>query len=326
MFGISIACLASGICNDSMLSMTVRKTRTEARSLAAAPLPQISNESEILNRARLAFLFVEGPPSLHVPRIVVFDYQGHVVWAHKYLIPGNHSYEVHQLIYSRKSPILILVGAIDGKPILMTMNATDGKSAHISQFAVNTRMAGNLVQADNKGEFRTIIEVEDGYVTTGWISGPSDRNLLLVKYSPDFSIVWQRICGGRKDDEGTSVAVDNEGNLLIGGSTQSKSDHGGDAWVLKTNKTGEVLGETALEPGSVVGFVQKYSSERSQLWYALVDDGAVYQIAMKSLPAASRTWNGAQTWTRGGATGFAAEANLTCVDSNETIRDLRPHP
>jgi len=49
-------------------------------------------------------------------------------------------------------------------------------------------------------------------------SGDIDRDIWLIKYAPDGTVVWNKTAGGSFRDEGKSVAVDSNNNIIITGS------------------------------------------------------------------------------------------------------------
>ena len=296
-------------------------TRTEARSLVTIPVPKETSQAT-KPPAQLAFLFVEG--STHVPRISIFDSAGHLVWAHQYKVTGVKEYDAQRLIYSTRESRLILVGSADGRPMIMSMNASDGKSARV---LIYTPGAKGVSFGHFKGKFNSILETDDGYYATGWINLKSnhddDNDLLLVKYSLDYRMIWQRACGGTKADEGRSFGKDHDGNVFVGGATSSK-DNRSLAWAIKLNGSGEVLGETALDRGSIVGFTNIFFNSPGR-WssYAIIDNGTVYELRMGSSPVQSRTWDGAYAWTATPlhAGDFRMQTNLTCVSLDDPLKE-----
>jgi len=70
------------------------------------------------------------------------------------------------------------------------------------------------------------------------ITGRSDKDFLLVKIKPDGLTDWQKIWGSGQDDEGFSVSETAEGNILVGGYSNSVANHGKDAYGALIDNTG----------------------------------------------------------------------------------------
>jgi hypothetical protein len=83
---------------------------------------------------------------------------------------------------------------------------------------------------------------DGGFVFTGWTksygSGPDD--VYLVKTYATGALEWQKWYGGAGSDEGRDVIITADGGYLIAGNTSSYGT-GGDAYVIKTNSSGDTL-------------------------------------------------------------------------------------
>jgi hypothetical protein len=114
--------------------------------------------------------------------------------------------------------------------------------------------------SDHDGIFG-IIEIDDGYVITGGTASNDgdvygfhgENDIWIVKIDFNGNIIWQKCLGGSRS-EGASVSIkNNDGNLIIVGSTRSNNgdvtgnhslsefDH--DVWLVKLNSEGELLSQ-----------------------------------------------------------------------------------
>lgn len=105
-----------------------------------------------------------------------------------------------------------------------------------------------------------------GHTTSsGWVSGGWDVSLgatpdaFVVKLTADYAHVWSTFLGGDGDDRANSVAVDGEGNILVGGDSTSIGWVSG-GWDLEQN-------------GGTNGFIVKMSASGSPLWSTFVGGG-----------------------------------------------------
>jgi uncharacterized delta-60 repeat protein len=82
----------------------------------------------------------------------------------------------------------------------------------------------------------------DVYVT-GYTnsSGAGGFDAILLKFNSAGSLVWQRSWGGRGNDYGYGIALDARGGVYVSGETTSLGAGGSDAFVLKTDASGNLL-------------------------------------------------------------------------------------
>ena len=100
--------------------------------------------------------------------------------------------------------------------------------------------------------------------TTGF--GAGDRDLLLLKYDPSGSLVWQRTWGGPGYDWSprSAVAVDSSGNVYVIGTTPSFGAGKGDVLLLKFDPSGNLLWQRTWggsEPDAGLGLVLDSSDD-----------------------------------------------------------------
>jgi uncharacterized delta-60 repeat protein len=82
----------------------------------------------------------------------------------------------------------------------------------------------------------------------------SDLNALLLKFTPEGSLVWNRNWGGRSGDEAGGVAVGADGTVFLAGNTNSFGSGSDDVFLLQLTPGGKpkaaVTWGSAVDPGS----------------------------------------------------------------------------
>ncbi len=122
-----------------------------------------------------------------------------------------------------------------------------------------TRWNGWLIKTDSYGDtlwtkvftgpkfyfIRSGVELPsgNGYVFVGYTktsaAGPED--IWLVRTDMDGDTVWTRTFGGSEREIGLTVLRATDGDLVIGGDTESFSEGDFDAWVIRVNTSGNLV-------------------------------------------------------------------------------------
>ncbi len=71
--------------------------------------------------------------------------------------------------------------------------------------------------------------------------GAGNYDVILLKYDSTGNLLWNRVWGGSSDDWGYDIAIDDSGNTLITGRTQSFGSGGRDVFLLKYDSDGNLL-------------------------------------------------------------------------------------
>ena len=114
---------------------------------------------------------------------------------------------------------------------------------------VKTDPAGNMVWNKTYGgasgdQAYTIVQTTDGgYAVTGLTTsfGASGYDAWLFKTDATGNLQWNKIYGGPANDYGLHLLQSVDGGYLIGGPTSSFGAGGRDAWLIKTDASGNTL-------------------------------------------------------------------------------------
>ena len=102
------------------------------------------------------------------------------------------------------------------------------------------------------GKPNHIEETSDGgYILIGTTFG-SDGDIWLVKTDRDGNIVWDKILGTPSEEEGYCVHQTSDGGYILCGATAGYSNSM-DAWLVKTDKDGNIVWDKTFSSGSLAG-------------------------------------------------------------------------
>ena len=72
-------------------------------------------------------------------------------------------------------------------------------------------------------------------------------DIKIIKIDEYGDLIWHKTFGGNKSDYAKSMIEDSNGNFIIIGSTESKENEWREAWLLKTDKNGNLLWDKTFE-------------------------------------------------------------------------------
>lgn len=89
---------------------------------------------------------------------------------------------------------------------------------------------------------------DGGYVVVGstfWMDADFHRDAWILKLDAEGAVLWQRSYGGPSEEQFSSVAPTSDGGVVVAGYTFSYGAGNQDAWVLRLDRTGNVLWQRA---------------------------------------------------------------------------------
>ncbi|MDD1759267.1 MAG: immunoglobulin domain-containing protein, partial [Methanothrix sp.] len=218
---------------------------------------------------------------------------------------------------------------LDGGYIIVGATRSKGAGSY-DIWAIKTDKEGNLVwdetfggQLDDEGHavFQT---ADGGYIITGR-SRASDSggryDAFLLKIDEYGNRKWLKSFGGPQDDEGDSVLQTADGGYIIAGITNSFGAGGYDAWLIKTDQSGNKIWDrtfggqnSEFNPWSKGWFVEQvidggYILSGSTISYG---SGGYDAWLIRTDMQGNEIWNG----TFGGALDEEGAAVMQTVDGN----------
>lgn len=129
---------------------------------------------------------------------------------------------------------------------LISVRAKNGSNYYAK--AVKTNSLGNISWEKSYGnnnqysEFNDMLELSDGFVFSGFIysNTGTGNDVLLIKTNKSGDTLWTKTYGGLAYDHGFSLDNTTDGGFIIAGNTQSFGVGGYDAYLIKTNSTGNL--------------------------------------------------------------------------------------
>ena len=138
-----------------------------------------------------------------------------------------------------------------GKPRLSDINAqiclikTDSKGDPTWEIPLGSSSSGK--DSSMIGEIQISIQQtqEGAYVVAGktYPQNTGSSDALLAKIDLDGQVIWEKSFGGYYNDYAYSVEEASDGSFILTGNTWLSSAGQSEAWVIKTDSTGEMLWE-----------------------------------------------------------------------------------
>ncbi len=113
---------------------------------------------------------------------------------------------------------------------------------------IKTNENGNVIWSKTYGGSqdelpRSIIQTNDnGFIIVGntYSFGHGERDIYILKIDTDGNLQWSKVVGGNAEDRGFTVVELNNGDFIVGGTTQSFGAGMRDAYIFRIDNTGNV--------------------------------------------------------------------------------------
>lgn len=148
----------------------------------------------------------------------------------------------------------------DGGYIITGYTRSYGAAGH-NVWLIKTDSYGNeqwnkTFGGSEDDEGQSVQQTSDGgYIIAGWTKsyGAVNKDLWLIKTGSSGNEQWNKIFGGTTDDAGTSVRQTSDGGFIIAGYTSSSGAGSVDAWLIKTDSSGNQQWSKTLGGSSTDG-------------------------------------------------------------------------
>ena len=98
---------------------------------------------------------------------------------------------------------------------------------------------------------------DGGYIAAGKaaVNGTTNFDGLLMKFNSNGSLLWSKTYGGSQYDELFVLTTTTDGGIVAGGMTKSAGNSQGDAWVVKTDASGNLVWQKRYTDNTSPGFI-----------------------------------------------------------------------
>ena len=158
---------------------------------------------------------------------------------HEVIMPWNGTGMVHSVRYILGGSYVLAAGTIKLKSGMSNRAFAaliDAKTAEINKSV--------LFDSDFPFELKASAETETGYVFAGEEGNENDNSdIVLFGADSSLKILWKSRFGGKGSEFVSDLTGATDGGFLITGTTESKGSGSSDIYLIRTNKSGEMLWE-----------------------------------------------------------------------------------
>lgn len=134
----------------------------------------------------------------------------------------------------------------DSLDVFIVRTNSGGDTLWSKRYGGNDNEWANSIKQSNDG----------GYIIAGTTQsfGAGNKDIYLIHTDANGNVVWSKTYGGIGDEEGNSVQLTDDGGYIIAGSTKSFGAGGNDAYLIKTDSSGNLIwSKTFGDAGDDVG-------------------------------------------------------------------------
>jgi hypothetical protein len=214
--------------------------------------------------------------------LLKIDSDGNELWNVTY---GAEEYEGGWWVETTPDGGYILVGITESK------GNGDGDVWIIKTNSEGVLLWDKTFGGNNFDEAEEIIVLEDGaFILIGSTEsfGSGGKDLWIIKIDSNGSLLWEKVYGGKFDDEGWSIESTNDNCFFILGNTNSFGAGNQDFWLIKTDNSGNIIlnrtfGGDKLDQarrihkandGSYLlfGCTQSFDANNGDYWLIVIDE------------------------------------------------------
>jgi hypothetical protein len=169
-----------------------------------------------------------------------------------------------------------------------------------------------------EGAADIVSTTDGGYVFAGSSSNPTDgkSDVYLVKIDGSGNLSWQKTLGGSETDVGTSLDKTGDGGYIISGYTASYGNGGRDAYLVKTDGSGNEQWHKTFGTIHSDEFSNVITTTDGYLCVGFINSYFSQQFIYNDLLIIKTDLQGNQTWQR--TFGGSLEDNASYVISNSS--------
>lgn len=190
--------------------------------------------------------------------IIKFDNDGNILWQKTF--GGTGSDEAN-----------FGIATTDGNYLIIGRTDSYGAS-NFNFIAIKFDLNGNILWQKIIGgnyldEANSLIEVNDGYIIAGRTNsyGAGDSDIWLTKLDLNGNNLWQKAIGGTGNDWASSIMVNDYGEILVTGITDSYEAGNSDQILIKINSDGSINEQKLI--GSTDDEIINYSYNNKRLFF-----------------------------------------------------------
>lgn len=186
--------------------------------------------------------------------VVKYDADGHDLWVRRFTQGPDGAIPTDMVVAADGTVHVTGVGAADGgesREIVTLKYSPDGERLWAESLSAS--LPGN----DLDTAMGITVDGEGNSYVVGWAwtTEKGRRDFLVLKYSPDGTLLWRKGWGRRGDDLAYGVAVDGGGNVYVTGVSSSSRSRGSDVTLARLNRDGALVWERVFRasPGFLEG-------------------------------------------------------------------------